>query len=188
MLLPRWSVRGHLTLSWIVAVLRLLGHCLRKDSLQDMLSLAKSLSRVLGFRDWYYAEPERLSSAQNKHDSMPKVISNSETQMPELDASVARQLVNQSIAANRELASQHTELRESLAVKFSAEVLAHIAKVAQRGNTQAEYFMRDRWVPVEHRDEVVQLVKNSLDHRGFNILTYWQYSLLGSGTVFQIEW
>lgn len=105
-----------------------------------------------------------------------------------LDASIARQIVNQSIAVNRELESQHAALRHALAVKLAASLLAHIGKEAQRSRTQTEYMIRDRVIPAEHREEVLQMVKNSLDSRGFNILTYWQYSVLGSGTIFQIEW
>ena len=119
---------------------------------------------------------------------MSQQFAQNEFSVPKLNATSARQLVDQSIHESKTEASQHRGFREDLALKQLALVLSEIEKKALTGKTQIEWIIRDRSIAAEHREEVIQILKSHLDYRGFNVLSYWYKTILGGQTTLQIEW
>ncbi|MFO0923435.1 MAG: hypothetical protein U0905_13205 [Pirellulales bacterium] len=108
--------------------------------------------------------------------------------LPSLDAIDARQLMHEALEASQEEDARKDAHRDQVALRFSGLILAQIHKAAEKGKTQVEFFIKDRHLPNEHRQQVIQRITHLLDVRGFNVLSYWQYSVFGSGSILQIEW
>ena len=105
-----------------------------------------------------------------------------------LDASSARELVNQSIAQSHDLSVRYRDLQQSLANAYISKILKQIHARAKKGKTDLAYPVRDRWLPSEHRDVVIEIIRYDLDERGFNVLTMHEQSFFGNVTIFKLEW
>jgi hypothetical protein len=119
---------------------------------------------------------------------MALAISHDEFEDADFDAEAARNLSTNTQALISKVTEEAHALRDAIAAKYSEQFLRTIKHRAARGYTDAECILRDRWIPLAHRDAVIQLIKQQLDERGFNVLSYPRFSFFGQVTVFQIEW
>ncbi len=104
------------------------------------------------------------------------------------DVTKAREMAYQVLRSNSSASEDDTEFCVEVAERVDNMILRQIKRAAEHGETGTEFRFKNRGIPKDYLEEVIQIVKLRLDERGFNIISYIQPSFFGSTTVFEIEW